>query len=109
MIRQARNGGAVLVKIRDMTGRTPALTWLAAGRRGKDDRKQITLVPYPTKGEVAKTTKSSIYLSPFDALYLMSTGVQEDKYLLSLCRVLAQHLWRKEWEYCRVRALVIAS
>jgi hypothetical protein len=44
MDRQARTGDTVLVKSREMTGRTRTMP-LAGGRRGKDDRKQNTLAP----------------------------------------------------------------
>jgi hypothetical protein len=41
MDRQARIGGTVLVKSREMTGKAQTLAVVAVGRRGKDDRKQI--------------------------------------------------------------------
>jgi hypothetical protein len=44
MDRQARNGDTVLVKSREMTGRSHPL--LAGGRRGKDVRNQNT---YPVE------------------------------------------------------------
>jgi hypothetical protein len=43
MIRHARTGDTVLVKSREMGGRTPTLPWWLVGARGKDDRKQNTL------------------------------------------------------------------
>jgi hypothetical protein len=46
MIRQARIGDTVLVKSKEMTGRTQILL-VAGGRRGKDDRKQNTLALLP--------------------------------------------------------------
>jgi hypothetical protein len=42
MDRQGRTGDTVLVKSREMTDRTTAA--VVGGRRGKDDRKQNTLV-----------------------------------------------------------------
>ncbi len=44
MVRRAPTGDIVLVKSREMTGRTQK-TLLAGGRRGKEDRKQNTLAP----------------------------------------------------------------
>ncbi len=41
--RPGRAGDTVLVKTREMTGRSQTLPWVAGGRRGKDDRKQVTL------------------------------------------------------------------
>jgi hypothetical protein len=43
MDRQARTGDTVLVKSREMTGRSQTLPWWLKGRGGKDDRKQNTL------------------------------------------------------------------
>jgi hypothetical protein len=43
MIWQARAGDTVLVKSREMTGRTSNTAVGAEGRRGKDDIKQNTL------------------------------------------------------------------
>jgi hypothetical protein len=45
MEKQARSGDTVLVKSREMTGRSQTLTVVAGGRRGKDDRKQNTVAP----------------------------------------------------------------
>jgi hypothetical protein len=46
MDRQARTGDrGVLVKGREMTGRTQKLPLVEGGRRGKDDRKQNELAP----------------------------------------------------------------
>jgi hypothetical protein len=39
MDRQARTRDTVLVKIREMTGRSQTLPWWLGGKRGKDDRK----------------------------------------------------------------------
>ncbi len=44
MDRQARNGDTVLVKSRDMTGRTQTLPWRLGGEGGggrEDERKQM--------------------------------------------------------------------
>jgi hypothetical protein len=42
MDRQARTGDTVLLKIREMTGRTQTLPWWLGGKGGKGDRKQHT-------------------------------------------------------------------
>jgi hypothetical protein len=48
MDRQALTGDTVLVKHREMTGRSQTLPWwLEEGRIYKDDRKQNTLTPLP--------------------------------------------------------------
>jgi len=43
MIRQVSTGDTVVVKRREMTGRTQTMPWWLGGRRGKDDRKQNRL------------------------------------------------------------------
>jgi hypothetical protein len=43
MDRQARIGDTVLVKSREMTGRSQTLPWWLGEEGGKDDRKQNTL------------------------------------------------------------------